>query len=122
MPSILRILYVFEIPLFSQIVFAYEKRYCIFDILLPSFNHLHSATTEVGNERCSTTQADTSFIVVDSTLLLYLKKNTSDKEIYAVLEERPEYPGGMKEAINIYRPTFSILLLPYTRKYKGEFG
>ena len=51
MPSILRILYVFEIPLFSQIVFAYEKRYCIFDILLPSFNHLHSATTEVGNER-----------------------------------------------------------------------
>lgn len=50
-------------------------------------------------KECSTTQADTSFIVVDSTLLLYLKKNTSDKEIYAVLEERPEYPGGMKEAI-----------------------
>ena len=50
-------------------------------------------------KECSTTPADTSFIVVDSTLLLYLKKNTSDKEIYAVLEERPEYPGGMKEAI-----------------------
>ena len=50
-------------------------------------------------KECSTTQTDTSFIVVDSTLLLYLKKNTSDKEIYAVLEERPEYPGGMKEAI-----------------------
>ena len=50
-------------------------------------------------KECSTTQADTSFIVVDSTLLLYLKKNTSDKEIYAVLEERPEYPGGMDEVV-----------------------
>ena len=50
-------------------------------------------------KECSTTQTDTSFIVVDSTLLLYLKKNTSDKEIYAVLEERPEYPGGMDEVV-----------------------
>ncbi|MCS2311857.1 hypothetical protein NXW05_17055 [Phocaeicola vulgatus] len=74
-------------------------------------------------KECSTTQADTSFIVVDSTLLLYLKKNTSDKEIYAVLEERPEYPGGMKEAIKYIQTHIQYPpALPYTRKYKGEFG
>lgn len=74
MPSILRILYVFEIPLFSQIVFAYEKRYCI----LISFCLLSTTCIQqrqkLETKECSTTQADTSFIVVDSTLLLYLKR------------------------------------------------
>ena len=40
---------------------------------------------------------DTSLVVVDSTILLYSNLKTSDKEIHAILKERPEYPGGMDE-------------------------
>ena len=34
---------------------------------------------------------DTSLVVVDSTILLYSNLKTSDKEIHAILKERPEY-------------------------------
>ena len=50
-------------------------------------------------EECPTIQADTSIVVVDSTILLYPNMKTSDKEIHVILEERPEYPGGMEKVI-----------------------
>lgn len=50
-------------------------------------------------KECPTIQADTSIVVVDSTILLYPNLKTSDKEIHAILEERPEYPGGMEKVI-----------------------
>ena len=50
-------------------------------------------------KECPTIQADTSIVVVDSTRLLYPNLKTSDKEIHAILEERPEYPGGMEKVI-----------------------
>lgn len=50
-------------------------------------------------KECPTIQANTSIVVVDSTILLYPDLKTSDKEIHVILEERPEYPGGMEKVI-----------------------
>lgn len=95
--------------------FAYEKLYCIFDSLLPSFNRLRPATTENRDEKCSAIPMDTSLVVVDSTILLYSNLKTSDKEIHAILKERPEYPGGMDEVVKYIQ---THIQYPPTAVYK----
>lgn len=70
-------------------------------------------------KECSTPKMDTSIVVVDSTILLYSNLKTSDKEIHAILEERPEYPGGMKEAIKYIQ---AHIQYPPTAIYKKIQG
>lgn len=68
---------------------------------------------------CSTIQMDPSIVVVDSTILLYSNWKTSDKEIHAILEEQPEYPGGMEEVIKYIQ---THIRYPPTAIYKKIQG
>lgn len=70
-------------------------------------------------KKCSAIQMDTSLVVVDSTILLYSNLKTSDKEIHAILEERPEYPKGMKEMIEYIQ---THIQYPPTAVYKKIQG
>ena len=58
---------------------------------------------------------DTSLVVVDSTILLYSNLKTSDKEIHAILEERPKYPDGMDEVVKYIQ---THIQYPPTAVYK----
>ena len=62
---------------------------------------------------------DTSLVVVDSTILLYSKLKTSDKEIHAILEERPKYPSGMDEVVKYIQ---THIQYPPTAVYKKIEG
>ena len=62
---------------------------------------------------------DTSLVVVDSTILLYSNLKTSDKEIHAILEERPKYPGGMDEVVKYIQ---THIQYPPTAVYKKIEG
>lgn len=62
---------------------------------------------------------DTSLVVVDSTILLYSNLKTSDKEIHAILKERPEYPGGMDEVVKYIQ---THIQYPPTAVYKKIEG
>ncbi len=62
---------------------------------------------------------DTSLVVVDSTILLYSNLKTSDKEIHAILEERPKYPGGMDEVVKYIQ---THIQYPPTAVYKKMEG
>lgn len=70
-------------------------------------------------KKCSAIPMDTSLVVVDSILLLYSKLKTSDKEIHAILEERPEYPGGMDEVVKYIQ---THIQYPPTAVYKKIEG
>ena len=62
---------------------------------------------------------DTSLVVVDSTILLYSNLKTSDKEIHAILEERPKYPSGMDEVVKYIQ---THIQYPPTAVYKKIEG
>lgn len=55
-------------------------------------------------------KADTHAVVVDSTILLFPNFKTSGNEVYTLLDEKPEYPGGMKELVKFIQQ--SILYPP----------
>lgn len=44
-------------------------------------------------------KTDTQTVVVDSTILLFPNFKTSGNEVYIILDEKPEYSGGMRELI-----------------------
>lgn len=44
-------------------------------------------------------RADTQIVTVDSTILLFPNIKTSGNEVYTMLDEKPEFPGGTKELI-----------------------
>ena len=70
-------------------------------------------------KKSSAIPMDTSLVVVDSTILLYSNLKTSDKEIHAILEERPEYPGGMDEVVKYIQ---THIQYPPTAVYKKIQG
>ena len=70
-------------------------------------------------KKCSAIPMDTSLVVVDSTILLYSNLKTSDKEIHAILEERPKYPGGMDEVVKYIQ---THIQYPPTAVYKKIQG
>ena len=63
-----------------------------------------------GKECHNIVSMDTSMIVVDSTILLFPNFKTSGNEVYTLLDEKPEYPGGMKELVKFIQQ--SILYPP----------
>ena len=69
-------------------------------------------------KKCSAIPIDTSLVVVDSTILLYSNLKTSNKEIHAILEERPKYPGGMDEVVKYIQ----TIQYPPTAVYKKIEG
>ena len=70
-------------------------------------------------KKCSAIPIDTSLVVVDSTILLYSNLKTSNKEIHAILEERPKYPGGMDEVVKYIQ---THIQYPPTAVYKKIEG
>ena len=70
-------------------------------------------------KKCSAIPMDTSLVVVDSTILLYSNLKTSNKEIHAILKERPEYPGGMDEVVKYIQ---THIQYPPTAVYKKIQG
>lgn len=63
-----------------------------------------------GKECHNIVSMDTSMIVVDFTILLFPNFKTSGNEVYTLLDEKPEYPGGMKELVKFIQQ--SILYPP----------
>lgn len=115
----MRILCVFERTLFSYIVLP--MRSCI--VFLIAFCLLSTGCVQqrqkTETKKCSAIPMDTSLVVVDSTILLYSNLKTSDKEIHAILEERPKYPSGMDEVVKYIQ---THIQYPPTAVYKKIEG
>ena len=113
-------MYVFEIPLFSQIVLP--MRSCIVFLiaicLLSTGCIKRRQKTET--KEYSTLPMDTSLVVVDSTILLYSNVKTSGKEIHAILKERPEYPGGMDEVVKYIQTHIQYPLTAISKRIQGR--
>ena len=113
-------MYVFKIPLFSQIVLP--MRSCIvflIAICLLSIGCI-KRRQKTETKEYSTLPMDTSLVVVDSTILLYSNVKTSGKEIHAILKERPEYPGGMDEVVKYIQTHIQYPLTAISKRIQGR--
>ena len=59
-------------------------------------------------------------IVVDSTILLFPSIKTSRSEVYTLLDEKPEYPGGMEELIKFIQQSIQYPPVALQKQKQGR--
>ena len=73
-----------------------------------------------GKECHNIVSMDTSMIVVDSTILLFPSIKISRSEVYTLLDEKPEYPGGMGELIKFIQQSIQYPPVALQKQTQGR--
>lgn len=74
----------------------------------------------IENNECKTIKTDTQTVIVDSAILLFPNIKTSGNEVYAMLDEKPEFPGGMKELIKFIQQNILYPPVALQKKIQGR--